>query len=63
MHIPENIQSFIDKQADEAPAKYDDLRAVVFNGTLKRSPEPSQLAVGGCFRTEGAHPVATVSPR
>jgi multimeric flavodoxin WrbA len=42
MPIPENIQSFIDKQADEAPAKYDDLRAVVFNGTLKRSPEPSQ---------------------
>ncbi|MDX6615677.1 MAG: hypothetical protein QOD60_768 [Solirubrobacterales bacterium] len=42
MPIPQKIQSFIDKQADEAPAKYDDLRAVVFNGTLKRSPEPSQ---------------------
>ena len=41
MKIPANIQSFIEKQADEAPAKYDDLRAVIFNGTLKRSPEPS----------------------
>ena len=41
MKIPSNIQSFIEKQADEAPAKYDDLRAVIFNGTLKRSPEPS----------------------
>ena len=42
MPIPEKIQGFIDRQADEAPVKYDDLRAVVFNGTLKRSPEPSQ---------------------
>ena len=41
MKIPSNIQSFIEKQADDAPAKYDDLRAVVFNGTLKRSPDPS----------------------
>ena len=30
------------RQADAAPTRYDDLRAVVFNGTLKRSPEPSQ---------------------
>ncbi len=42
MPIPAAIQSFIDRQADEAPTTYDDLRAVVFNGTLKRSPEPSQ---------------------
>ncbi len=42
MSIPAAIQSFIDRQADEAPTTYDDLRAVVFNGTLKRSPEPSQ---------------------
>lgn len=42
MSIPASIQRFIDAQADAAPARYDDLRAVVFNGTLKRSPEPSQ---------------------
>lgn len=42
MAIPTSIQTFIDAQADAAPARYDDLRAVVFNGTLKRSPEPSQ---------------------
>ena len=30
------------RQADAAPGRYDDLRAVIFNGTLKRSPEPSQ---------------------
>ena len=42
MPTPSAIQSFIDQQADAATTKYDDLRAVVFNGTLKRSPEPSQ---------------------
>lgn len=42
MSIPASIQRFIDAQADAAPARYDDLRAVIFNGTLKRSPEPSQ---------------------
>ena len=42
MPIPAAIQQFIDRQADAAPVRYDDLRAVVFNGTLKRSPEPSQ---------------------
>jgi len=41
MALPESIQTFIDRQADAAPERYDDLRAVVFNGTLKRSPEPS----------------------
>jgi multimeric flavodoxin WrbA len=41
MPIPSSIQAFIDRQADAAPARYDDLRAVVFNNTLKRSPEPS----------------------
>jgi multimeric flavodoxin WrbA len=39
--IPAAIQEFIDAQCDAAPAGYDDLRVVVFNGTLKRSPEPS----------------------
>lgn len=42
MPIPPPIQEFIDRQAEDAPRRYDDLRAVVFNGTLKRSPEPSQ---------------------
>src|SRR3954451_11963760 len=42
MAIPARIQTFIDAQADGAPRVYADLRAVVFNGTLKRSPEPSQ---------------------
>ena len=41
MSIPEPIQSFIDAQADAAPKSFDDLRLVIFNGTLKRSPEPS----------------------
>lgn len=42
MPIPPAIQAFIDEQAAGATTRYDDLRAVVFNGTLKRSPEPSQ---------------------
>jgi len=42
MAIPAPIQTFIDAQADAAPGDYRDLRAVIFNGTLKRSPEPSQ---------------------
>src|SRR3954452_12320583 len=42
MPTPAAIQQFIDRQADAATVTYDDLRAVVFNGTLKRSPEPSQ---------------------
>src|SRR3954452_20552598 len=42
MPIPAATQQFIDRQADAATTRYDDLRAVVFNGTLKRSPEPSQ---------------------
>jgi len=41
MSLPESIQGFIDQQARQAPGRYDDLRAVVFNGTTKRSPEPS----------------------
>ena len=41
MPLPESIQQFIDRQADAASARYDGLRAVIFNGTLKRSPEPS----------------------
>src|SRR4051795_2907128 len=42
MAIPARIQTFIDGQVEGAPGRFDDLRAVVFNGTLKRSPEPSQ---------------------
>jgi multimeric flavodoxin WrbA len=41
MPLPNGVQRFIDEQADRAEARYDDLRAVVFNGTTKRSPEPS----------------------
>ena len=42
MPIPRSIQEFIDRQADTSPTRYSDLRAVIFNGTTKRSPEPSQ---------------------
>lgn len=42
MPIPAPIQQFIDDLSERAPARYDDLRAVIFNGSLKRSPEPSQ---------------------
>ncbi len=41
MSLPPSIQAFIDRQAERAPGSYDDLGAVIFNGTLKRSPEPS----------------------
>jgi len=41
MSIPPAILRFVDAQCDAAPARYDDLRAVIFNGTLKRSPEQS----------------------
>jgi multimeric flavodoxin WrbA len=39
--LPAAIASFIERQAEEAAESYADLRAVVFNGTLKRSPELS----------------------
>jgi multimeric flavodoxin WrbA len=42
MPIPTPIQEYIDGLSERAPARYDDLRAVVFNGSLKRSPVPSQ---------------------
>jgi len=41
MALASNIQQFIDDQADQARTRYDDLHAVVFNGTTKRSPEMS----------------------
>jgi multimeric flavodoxin WrbA len=41
MGLPQSIRDFIEQQARDAPGKYADLRAVVFNGTTKRSPEPS----------------------
>jgi len=41
MTVPTAIQKFIDHQADNAPADYSDLKAVIFNGTLKLSPETS----------------------
>ena len=41
MSIPPAILRFLDAQCDASPNRYDDLRAVIFNGTLKRSPEQS----------------------
>ena len=41
MSIPASIQTFIEAQAAGASVRYDDLRVVIFNGTLKRAPEPS----------------------
>jgi multimeric flavodoxin WrbA len=41
MALPPAIAEFVDRQAAAAPASYADLRAVIFNGTLKRSPEQS----------------------
>ncbi len=41
MGLPPAIAEFIDRQAAAAPTDYADLRAVIFNGTLKRSPEQS----------------------
>jgi multimeric flavodoxin WrbA len=53
MPLPETIQAFIDGQCDVAPGRYDDLRAVIFNGTTKRSPQVSHtdglLAVPRCI--------------
>ena len=42
MPIPAAIQEFIDRQADAATTRYDDLRAVVFNGTLMSCPSASK---------------------
>jgi len=39
--LPPAIESFIEQQSGEAAGSYADLRAVIFNGTTKRSPEPS----------------------
>jgi hypothetical protein len=41
MPIPDAIRTFINAQAHAAPGRFDDLRLVIFNGTLKRSPETS----------------------
>ena len=41
MAVPDSVQEFIRGLEATAPAEYGDLRAVVFNGTLKRSPERS----------------------
>lgn len=39
--LPASVQRYIDSEIRDAPADYSDLRAVILNGTLKRSPEPS----------------------
>lgn len=41
MTLPGPISDFIDRQADSASGRYDDVRVVIFNGTTKRSPEQS----------------------
>lgn len=41
MSLPPDIERFIDQQANGAAGRFGDLRAVVFNGTTKRSPEVS----------------------
>ncbi len=41
MPLPDSIVAFIDAQAERSPVSYEDLRVVIFNGTTKRSPEPS----------------------
>jgi multimeric flavodoxin WrbA len=67
MGLPAPIQEFIDRQAAAAPTSYTDLRAVIFNGSLKRSPERSHTdgllsIVKGIFDTTGVsvHEVRTV---
>jgi multimeric flavodoxin WrbA len=42
MPISPSDQKSIDRRADAAPGRYANLRAVIFNGTLERSPEPSR---------------------
>jgi multimeric flavodoxin WrbA len=39
--LPENVQRFIDWEISQNTTVFSDLRAVVLNGTLKRSPDPS----------------------
>jgi multimeric flavodoxin WrbA len=39
--LPDSVQSFLDAQADASPVRFDGLRAVFLNGTLKRSPQVS----------------------
>ncbi|MGC1208686.1 MAG: hypothetical protein WA880_12085 [Ornithinimicrobium sp.] len=40
--LPESVQTFIDTEIAGNEVDFSDLRAVVLNGTLKRSPETSQ---------------------
>ena len=39
--LPESVQRFIDEEISQNQVDFSDLRVVVLNGTLKRSPEPS----------------------
>ena len=39
--LPEPVQAFIDAEVAAATVDYSDLRAVIFNGTLKTSPQES----------------------
>ena len=49
--LPESVQRYVDAEIRDNPTDFSDLRAVVLNGTLKRSPEPSH--------TEGLVSIAT----
>lgn len=39
--LPDSVQAFIDHEIASAPGDYSDLRTVMVNGTLKRSPVQS----------------------
>ena len=39
--LPESVQRYIDAEIHDNPTDFTDLKVVVLNGTLKRSPEPS----------------------
>lgn len=49
--LPESVQRYIDEEIRDNPTDFSDLRVLVLNGTLKRSPEPSH--------TEGLVSIAT----
>src|SRR3712207_6551116 len=49
--LPESVREFIDAEIASSPTDFHDLRALVLNGTLKRSPAPSH--------TEGLDSIVT----
>lgn len=74
MPLPDPIAAFIDAQAERSPVSYEDLCVVVFNGTTKRSPEPSHtdgllaiprriFSVLGAWSSSGTTPSGGSQPR